>query len=210
MKKLETTKRIPAESILRVYKKGYGYSKIRVIEEIDTFLATYCDSGFYEKVHDVDTIEAYLWVENVASYEFKLTVIGKTCREPHIILFEHTEDIYRSEERKCLGAETSIPVDFFVFSPSDFDKGVSSEEVVMEKGTIVWLEDREAVIKSKTSIQNEFFLRSHLIFNGEDIEIMGKVSSINEDKNFYNIVYTGMSDRDRNRILDYIFSIYRE
>ncbi len=210
MKKLETTRKIPADSTIRVYKKGFGYSKIRVVEEIDHFLATFSDAEFHGNIDNGDAIEAYLWVENIASYEFTLVTIGKTCKEPYILLFDHTEKITRSEERKCLGADTSIPVEFFVFSPSEFESSLSSEKVVMHEGTIVWLEDREAVLKSTIPIKDDMFLRSHVTFDGEEIEILGKVHSINKEKNFYNIIYTGINDRDRNLILDHIFSIYRE
>lgn len=209
MKKLESTHRLQADSTLRIYKKGFGYSKIDILENNDYYIAVIAGDDLYRSIREGETVEAYLWVEDIASYEFKITVIGKIASGPPIIFFSHTENISRNNDRKCLTAQVEIPVKFFVFDTGD-DKIITTEEIVFHNGTIVLLTDREAAIKCQTGLSVGKFLKGHIEIGGIIIELMGKIDPINEQKNIYNILFVGMHDRDRNRILEYIFNIYRE
>jgi len=60
MKKLETTRKIIIGSTIRVYKKGFGYSKFEGLENNDYYLAALARDHFFTSVGTGDTIEAYL------------------------------------------------------------------------------------------------------------------------------------------------------
>jgi len=210
MKKLKSTKNIPLKSIIRLYKKGYGYAKLSVIENNNYFIAAFTDPEFFPSVNDEDILEAYFWVENVASYEFFLKVIGRINVGPEILFFRHTDEIKRYEERKCLGVEINTPMKFFIFNPADMDKGVSSEKVVFHKGKVIWLEDREAVLKSRVKLNDGDYIKGNLRILNDDFEIIGNVKLIDSKKKIYNLIYKGMKEKERNRLLDYIFTLYRE
>ena len=210
MKKLESTRKIPVDSILRVYRKGFGYSKLTIIENNDYYLAGRVGDDFFQSVTEGDVVEAYLWVEDVASYEFNCRLIGRIVSGPPILFFSHTEQIASSRERKCLTAQVDIPIRFFYFDPGDMHKSISSEEIVSHTGTVILLTDREATIKSDSEIFVNKFLKGHIRIGEGDIEILGKVEAINAEKRIINVLFAGMHEKDRFNILDYIFSHYRE
>jgi hypothetical protein len=210
MKRLDTTRRIMTGSTFRVYRKGFGYSKFEVLENNDFYIAAMTQEDFFGSVREGDHLEAYLWVEDVASYEFTLEVIGKITSGPPIIFLSHTGHISRSEERKCLTARVNIPIKFFTFDPGDQGKGITTEPIVLHTGKIILLADREATLKSDGDISGSRFLKGTILLNNESIELVGMMYNLNNEKNMYNIIFTGMHDKVRNTILDYIFSIYRE
>ena len=208
MKRLATTERIPEGSVLRVYLPGYGYSKLQVFDITTHYLATSADKEFHHHVKDGETLECYLWIENVASYEFKVVVRGRISQGEPIIFLSHSEDIVRSEKRKCLTAKVSIPLKFFIFSSRETEKRFKSEEIVYHHGTITELSDREFLLENSEVLSQGSFLCGHIPLNEESLEIVGKIESIEDGKGA--IIFTGMNDRDRTLLLDYIFSIYRE
>jgi hypothetical protein len=210
MKKLETTKNIIIDSTLRVYRKGFGYSKLTVIENNDYYIATMAEESFFHSIQEGDIVEAYLWVHEVASYEFYLQLIGKIVIGPRILFYRHTEKISRSVERKCLTAEVDLPIKFFTFDPGDSNKGISSEKIVSHTGTVILLTDREATIRSDANINGSRFLKGQVRIHNETIELVGMVDSVNDSKKIYNVLFAGMHDKERNKLLEYIFSMYRE
>jgi hypothetical protein len=210
MKKLETTRKIIIGTVIRAYRKGFGYSTFEVIENNEYYIAVLAQEDFFGSVREGDQLEAYLWVEDVASYEFNVSIIGKIVSGPPILFLGHTEDISRSPQRKCLTAQVDVPIKFFTFNPGDQSKGITTEEIVLHTGRIVLLADREATIRSDSDIRGNKFLKGTIVIDGETIELVGMLDCINEEKNVYNLLFTGMHDKVRNHILDYIFSIYRE
>lgn len=210
MKKLETTRKIIIGSTIRVYKKGFGYSKFEVIENNDYYIAAMARNDFFESAGAGDTLETYLWVEDEASYEFILEIIGKIVTGPPIIFLNHTRAIRRSENRKCLTAQVNIPIKFFTFDPGDSSKGITTEQIIVQTGAIILLADREATIRSDVDLQGSRFIKGTITLDDETIELVGMMDCINEAKNIYNIIFTGMNEKVRNRILDHIFTIYRE
>ena len=69
--------------MLRLYKKGFGYAQATVIDLSGAYFAAAADRVFIDRVSDGERLAAYLWVENVASYEFSLTIAGRiTAGEP--------------------------------------------------------------------------------------------------------------------------------
>jgi len=80
--KLETTKKIIIGSTVRVYRKGFGYSKLTIVENNEHYLAATAEETFFHLVQEGDIVEAYLWVHDVASYEFYLQLIGKIVIGP--------------------------------------------------------------------------------------------------------------------------------
>ena len=210
MKKLETTRRIINGTVIRVYKKGFGYSTFEVIENNDYYIAALAQEDFFRSVKEGDLLEGYLWVEDVASYEFTLDIIGKIVSGPPIMFVGQTDDISRSPQRKCLTAQVDVPIKFFTFNPGDTSKGITTEQIVPHTGRVVLLADREATIRSDIDIKGSKFMKGTVTLDGETIELVGMIDCINEAKNVYNLLFTGMHERVRNHILDYIFRIYRE
>ncbi|MFC1670381.1 hypothetical protein ACFL20_08300 [Spirochaetota bacterium] len=217
MKKLESTKAIPINSILRVYKESYGYSKVKIIDINEYFFGAYCDKDFSLSVNDGDIIEAYLWVENIASYEFSLEVIGRLKLSensndvPQVLFFRHTDNISWSKDRKCLKAKVNMPIKFFTFNTGEESKSISTEEVSYQYGNIIELSDREALIRESSKPPGNKFLKAHLIIDGKDIELVGRVKPVEKDgETLYDVSFFRMSEEDRGRLLDYVFSVYRE
>ena len=210
MKKLETTRRILTGSIIRLYRKGFGYTAVTVLDNNEYYLSALAEEEFFNYCRENDPVEAYLWVENVASYQFTLSIIGKIDPGPRVLFFSHTDKIIRSEQRKCLTATVAIPIQFFTFNSGKNVKGISSKKIVYRSGSIILLSDREAVIRSNDDLSGAKFLKGSITLKDEAIEMVGTIAPINEEKNVYNIIFTGMSDRERNRILEYVFSVYRE
>lgn len=211
---LATTKKIPENTLLRVYKKGYGYAKLTVIVNADMFFACAANAAFLKQVKDGGKIDAYLWVENEAAYEFKLTVAGRiTVGEP-VLFFNHTDIISRSEERKCLRAKVKIKSNFFVFEPKDLPKAVNinSQDIKRQTGTITELTDREFLFTTQTSLPEGKFLFTSLNIgqNGEseELQLIGKYSP--KGKDGYLVDINSLSKTDRAKLLDYIIGVYRE
>ncbi len=210
MKKLESTRKIINGSVIRIYKKGFGYSKITVIDSTDYYLAAMADDDLHSAIREGDSLDSYLWVEDVASYEFELPFIGKIVTGPPILFFGHTEAIVRSSDRKCLTATVRIPFKFFTFDPGDTTRGITSEQIVYHEGTVVLLSDREATIQTKEKIGKSRFLKGQTAIQGQIIELVGMVDELNESKGIYNVLFAGMHEKERKTILDYIFTTYRE
>ncbi len=210
MKKLESTRKIINGSVIRIYKKGFGYSKITVIDSTDYYLAAMADDELYRAIREGDSLDSYLWVEDVASYEFELSFIGKILTGPPILFFGHTDAIVRSGDRKCLTATVKIPFKFFTFDPGDTTRGITSEQIVYHEGTVVLLSDREATIQTKEKIGASRFLKGQAAIQGQVIELVGMVDELNESKGIYNVLFAGMHEKERKTILDFIFTTYRE
>jgi len=212
MKKINTTQDIKPNSILRVYKKGYGYSKIKVIDVNDFFIAALTDNNFIRHVKNGEQLLAYLWIDNIASYEFKVKLIGTISIEHKILFFNHTDEFKISRKRKCLSAEVEIPFKFFTLDVENVDKKFSTRGIEFLKGTLIKLSDREAVLQSPKNLEKGTFFKGHLLLNKYMIDVVGKViqKKVSQKKNLYQLDFTGTHDDERNKILDYIFSVYRE
>ncbi len=211
MKKLHSTLDIKMNSILRIYKKGFGYARLIVTDVTEHFFSVSGDDDFVAHVGQGDVVEAYYWVEHSASYEFTLEVLGKFEKELKLVFFKHTDALTWSEERKCLTAEVSIPFKFFTFSVDESAKVFSSKNVDPHEGAIVSLSDREALVRYDGVIEKNTFMRGHILVRGDDLAITGKPVPVPEaGQGVYRIEFSGMSEKERNRILDYIFTIYRE
>ncbi|OHD63910.1 MAG: hypothetical protein A2176_09085 [Spirochaetes bacterium RBG_13_51_14] len=65
-------------------------------------------------------------------------------------------------------------------------------------------------MRSDADISDSKFLRGHITINNETIEFVGLVEPVDSSKMIYTVLFGGMHDKERNRILEYIFSIYRE
>jgi hypothetical protein len=209
MKRLESTRKIGQNTLLRVYKKGFGYSRLTVIEVNEYYIAALAHAEFTENVKPGDEIDVYLWVENVASYDFHVKVVGKIESEHKILFLSHTEEIEWNSERRCLAAEVDIHVRFFLFDTGERDKTFSTEKVNFLEGRIIELGDRSARLKCSESLTDNAFYKGHIEINGSDLELVGKCT-LSDRKNVYDLTFTGMHDSERNRLLDYVFSVYRE
>jgi len=103
-----------------------------------------------------------------------------------------------------------MPIKFFYFDPGDKQKSISSEDIVTHTGRIILLTDREATLKCDGDHYANRFLKGHVRIGEEDLEILGKVEEVDTLKKIINVQFSGMHDADRVKILDYIFSHYRE
>jgi hypothetical protein len=212
MKRIDNTRKIPINSLLRVYKKGFGYSKVTIVDVNEDFFGGLVDDDFYNFIRDGDIVDAYLWVEHAASYDFKLQVIGRISLPPRIVFFRHSDDLAFSRERRCLRARVALPFRFFVIETGETGGVFTSEKVVHHNGTFIEMSDREAVFTSDISIPENSIVRGHIEINSRDIEIVGpiQIGQAPGGDFHYEITYNGLNGSERNRILDYVIGIYRE
>ncbi|NMB65646.1 MAG: hypothetical protein GYA16_12345 [Spirochaetes bacterium] len=205
MKKITRTNDIKTNTPIRVYKKGYGYTLLTLIENNDLFLICKSPEDFFTYIPENETVECYIWPYPDGSYDFTTTVLGKISSPFPIILLKHTDSVVYNPTRQCLRAKVKIPFTFFTFSINT-TKSFSSEDIQWHQGTILELTDREALLN--TEITPEHFVKGHLHLGTKDIDITGKVTGINSTH--YDISFVGLDDTDRIAILDYIFTVYRE
>ncbi len=210
MKKIVSTEEIAPGNVIRIYKKGYGYASVNVIDNNEYFWAALVTNDLSDHVAVGDSVEAYLWHENTASYEMALTVTGLISVPRSIIVFQHTDQLLRTTGRKCLTAQVALPVQFFTFSPHDEPRGISAEAIHSIQGMIILLSDREAAMKCSQELAESHFMKGHIHLNNEAVELIAKISSLNPEKHIYNLSFTGMPERAHEQLLNYVFSIYRE
>ena len=211
MKKFNSTKDIQSNDILRVYKKGYGYVILTVIEVNEYYISVSVDNEeFFNYIAVNDTLEIYYWIENIAFFEFILQVSGKLVSEKHVFFLNHTKKIEKSEARKCLSARVNIPIKYFIFDPRRIDKKFTANEVYYHFGSVIELSDREAKIETKDILPDNIYIYGHIMIEKSDFELIGHIEPITTKKKLYHVSFRGMEDKERNRLRDYVFNIYRE
>lgn len=221
MKQLATTAELREGLVLRAYRKGFGYARLEVVGVTPYFYLTDAPEDFYLCVETGEVLLGYLWTQNSVSFEFEMKVAGKFVIPPdddggsgdvrRFLAIAHTGDISSSSERKCLKAAVSLPFRFFTIRVARSDRSFYTEEIHYLDGTITMMSDREAVLETDHDLPLTALLRGRLGFDENDIDVTARiVNAESGSPNRYDIEYTGMSDRERNRILEYVFSIYRE
>jgi hypothetical protein len=207
MKRIDSTRKIPLGTVIRLYKKGFGYCRTEILENFDDFIAMKVSIDFINAVNESDKIEAYIAVNAESIIEFKSEVIGKIPREPRIIFLGHSDKIVVLEEMKCLKAKTDLPVKFFIIDTHE-KKNFHSDNISLLDGTVLELSDREALLSTSAEIKPGVFIRGH-IPDANGVEILGKVVS-SAGVNLFNISFESAGEKERNLILDYVMNIYRE
>ncbi|MFW5769968.1 MAG: hypothetical protein ACOCX9_00900 [Spirochaetota bacterium] len=212
MKKIDSTREIKENTLIRVYKKGFGYSLLTTVENTEFILICRCDRIFTDVLQKGDTIECYLWLHQVSSYEFTTSVVGTMVNDIPLVMLAHTDNVIRNTGRRCLKAEVDIPLTFFTFSVEDSEKNFYTEETTLVNGTIRELSDREAVITCNFDPGRDYMLKGHIILEESRIDIICKIEAIHKenDTNRLNVSFVGLNDDERNRIMNYVFSTYRE
>lgn len=211
MKKIKTTRDIPEGSIIRIYKKGYGYGRIRIIENHQYYIAALSDSDLYDNLTELDSADAYYWVHNKGAYEFRTILCGRTVTDPRILFFAHSDEISYNAERKCIKARVNLPFKFFTFDPKNNQKSFSTEEIIYHNGAVIELSDREAVIISDEPFNDAIYIFGHIAIGGNTIEMIGRKEPIpGGEPNRFLITFNGMLEKERERILDYVYTVYRE
>ena len=207
MKKIDSTRKISQGTVVRIYKKGFGYCRTSVLENCEDFIAMKVSHDFINAVRDMDEIEAYIGLDDDHIFEFKSEIIGKISRDPWIIFISHSDEIITLKEMKCLKAKTNIPVKFFIIDTHG-KKNFHTDKINLMDGTVLELSDREAILSTNAEITPGVFIRGHLA-GGTETEILGKVVS-SSGNNLFNISFESAGDKERNIILDYVMNIYRE
>ena len=221
MKKIHSTLDIKPDMILRVYKKGFGYSRLVVADVNDYFISAIGNKEIIRALKEGDRLDAYLWHDNESSYEFPLRVVGKIIRDFNMILFRHTDRIKWTKERKCLTARINLPFRFYLLEVDDLKKKPLSREITFLEGIVKSLSDREAAVQYGGDLKQQSFIKGHVIVDKKrkvvdesagDIDIIGKVDGRVKSggKELYRIVFTGMHGREREKIQDFIYNVYRE
>jgi hypothetical protein len=212
MKKIESTRQIAPGSVLRLYKNGYGYAQASVIDFSGEYFAAETDRVFMHHVIDGDPVDAYLWIEDNASYDFTLTVVGRiTVGEP-VLIFNHTEILTRNDKRRCLIANVSIPARFFILDTGNEGKGVSTEQIIHHGGVITELSDREAVIETMDILPVKTLIKLHAFIGSRDLEIIARIDDSRTENNqqFYTARFMGLHAHDRKDLLDFVMNKHRE
>jgi hypothetical protein len=213
MKTITSTRNLKTESVLRVYKRGFGYAKVTVIDVNEYFLAVQVPEDLYAHASDGDSLDGYLWREDVASYEFKLEVKGKILVKVPILFCAHGDTVSVARERKCLIARVSLPVKYYPISVNHVEKRFYTEEIVMHDGTITEISDRDAVLVSSGEPPAGNLLNAHLpIGTPPGLEITARVVSRTSagPETECRIEYMGIHEKVRAAILDFVFTAYRE
>lgn len=211
MKKISSTKELRENEVLRVYKKGYGYAVLRIIHIGDDFFSARGDALFVSSLKKKDRLETYLWSDKLSAYEFELEVLGSIDDDLRIIFFKHTDKMRFSRERKCLMADVEIPFTFFFFDVTKAKKAISSTAVKKREGTIVRLSDREAVLRHDSSLPEGSFIKGRFQIFNEEIDIVAKVESSSNIEDRQSLLkFIGMPEREREKILEFVFDVYRE
>lgn len=215
MKKIESTKKIPHSTQLRVYRRGYGYGRGSVIVNHDSFLAVAIDGDFVETLRKGSNVEVYLWVDNSAAYEFESSIRAYIDdNDESIVFLSHTYDITFKEERQCLEADVDFNYDFFLFDTGKLQAGFSSDEVITHSAKALRLSDREIVIESTEILPDNILAYGHIPVYENDIEAVGRIKTIRKPEKGnpgeYRISFVSVSDEQRNSILDYVYDVYRE
>jgi len=211
MKKLKSTRDLRVNDVIRVYRKGFGYATLSVIDVHEEFLSAKAGRDLIESARQGDVLDAYYWSERNSSYEFSLEVLGVFSIDLNIIFFRHTGKIAWSRERKCLQADVDMPFSFFFFDVGDSQRVFTSKKVKLKNGKIFRLSDREAHFRYRGSLDRGTFVKGRLSLGGEDIDVVGRIECSREaNGNNCVIRFSGMAGKERERILDYIFTTYRE
>lgn len=216
MKKIDSSRKIQKGTILRIYKKGFGYARLEIFENNDLYFSAYAfNKDLISNISINDKIEVYIWIENEASYEFSTEVAGLipegSVSNNGILFLKHSKNITKNTKRKCLKANVNIPVKFFVFDTGKIEKNFETEEIIFHNGIITEIGDREAKMECPEKIEEDSFLYGHITIDFQNLEIIGKIESVPQgNEKLYKISYPGLSEKDRAKILDYIFDVYRE
>ncbi|HNU90960.1 MAG TPA: hypothetical protein PKO25_03725 [Spirochaetota bacterium] len=221
MKHLATTAELKEGLVLRAYRSGFGYARLVVAGVTPYFYVTEAPDDFYRCVEAGETLSGYLWTQNSVSFEFGMSVAGKISVPPggsdssagdrRFLAIAHTVDITSSPERRCLKASVSLPFRFFKISLAKSERSFYTEEIDHLDGVITMLSDREAVLETDHDLAPEALIRGRLSFDENHVDITARVLSAERGRIMrYDIEYTGLGERERNRILEYVFSIYRE
>ena len=201
------TENLKKETILRYYKAGFGYGIFILTENLSNFLIVRSDIEEAPFLTHGDIIELYLWSENSGSWEWESRVLGKISSEEQYIVLSHSDSATWNEERKCIRAKVDIPFHYFSIQQNNDHKIFESEKPDILYGRIKELTDRIAVVESASPIQSSI-IRGHVSLNKNDIDFTGVISATKD--NITTIEFTGMSDKTRIEILDYIYKSYRE
>jgi hypothetical protein len=210
MRKIFSTRQIPKKSLIRLHILGFGYVCVSVYDNNEHYIALLSENVLSEKICIGSSVESYLWLDGDSSYEFMLNINAVICGKPAFIFCAHTYEIKHNYSKKCITAEVDIPISFIMFNMGLADKGISAEKIITHEGSIVLIEDREAVLKTDISIIEKCFVKFNIQINNENIEIFGRAEEINPEKYIYNIKYIGMSEKIRNIIRNYIYDVYKE
>lgn len=211
MKRIKSTRDLKVNDVLRVYKKGFGYAVVSVIDIHEQFISAKAEKDFVASVKQGDVLDAYFWSDHMTSCEFSLEILGLFSIDLQIIFFKHTSRISCGAERKCLQADISMPFPFFIFNVENSERVFSSTRVKMKKGRIVKLSDRDAVFRYNGSLQDCTFVKGHLGIRGEDIDVIGRLDrSPGSARNTYHMHFSGLAEKDREKIMDFVYSVYRE
>jgi hypothetical protein len=212
VKTLNDTRKLKPESVLRAYKKGFGYSQLTVFDVNEYFLGALAPEDFFARVAEGDDLCIYHWKDNTASFEFTLRVLGRIRSAETILILSHTKDIQSGNERKCLKAALGLAVKYYPITINHKNKSFYTEEIIFHRGRIVELGDREAVLEADEALPLTCLVNIHLPLNDNDMEVTGRITAYSSESGEYryDVEYLGLSEKDRGRILEYVFNALRE
>lgn len=211
MKRIQDTRQIKPGTLLRVYRKGFGYAKLQVIDSTDWYLAAHAPKDLVSVIKAGDRLKAYLWVDESVSHEFTTIVNGTMTREHPIVFCSHTRTIKTGTIRKCLTARLHAPFQFFILESHMPHKGFATEKITRLRGIVTELSDWSALFRYDGQLPEDVFIKGRIAAAASPVEIVGKITRAGSArKNVYHIDCSSMGERERAAVLDYVFSVYRE
>ncbi|MCX7679788.1 MAG: hypothetical protein N2316_11315 [Spirochaetes bacterium] len=208
MKKMTSTSQLQENQILRVYLKGYGYATLSILDVNMEFFSARGEKQFISRLQKGDRLEAYVWSEKFSAYEFDVEVLGTLDDELCIVFFKHSHDMRFSPQRKCLTANVELPFEFFIFEVANKQKFISLSQVEKLHGMIVKLSDREAWLSCQNELPLGKYVMGHLNLPNANIELIAKVERSSE-RDYY-LKFIGLREREREKLLEFVFRAYRE
>jgi c-di-GMP-binding flagellar brake protein YcgR len=233
-KLLKSSQDIGINQGIRIKHNKGGYFLTHVIENTENFLVLMIPSERGFSFKQGDELDLYLWRENDQGYEFKTVLLGIVKEPVGLLLLKHVSELKTIAQPVCIQKPVEIPLEFFLIPVLNHEKIFEAVEISHFKGIISRLGDREfafsinASSKMKNISKN---LEANALIKGQfkipslhkkrilEIDFVARIIKIqpmaadtrtrgSKDKlQIFESQFTNISDRSRNHILHYIYSI---
>lgn len=230
---LKTSHDISTNQGIRIEHPEGGYFLTHVIENTEHFLVLMVPKKRGFQFNQGDEIKVYFWRENDRGYEFESSVIGIVNDPVGLLLIKHTSGMTEYLTPVCIQKNVQLDMNFFLIPILSHEKMFKTMEIERVDGRIYELGDREISFKifpEKISKKTGNILKKDSLIKGifsipnkkkplVELDFVAKITKKSHreiggkpnepDQNFIQCeaIFTNITDRSRNHILHYIYSI---